>query len=80
METPRFQEHSKSNPQLHLLHVKWGLAHLVTIDDCLKKLNSFSNCNLLGCTLALTRERQTLLDTNKAYQDADEILQSITRR
>lgn len=71
------QDFRKENPGLHLLYVKWGVTHLQAIRECLEKLASFSNGNLLDAMNALDREQVKLIRENAAYADAAEILESL---
>lgn len=67
----------KSKPNLHMLYVKWACQHLVAIDQCLERLDSFSNLNLADIMVAMQEERAKLLRENAAYADAQEILEGI---
>lgn len=67
---------SATNPKLHLLYVEWACAHLRALQDCIKRLDSFSNLNLTSAIMALQREYEVLVTTNKAYNDAQRMLEA----
>lgn len=73
-------DHRKSNPGLHMLYTKWAVTHLSAIDECLEKLNAFSNLNMLDITSAMRDEREKLVKTNAAYAEAQEILDSLAKK
>ena len=76
MKTPQFQsDFRKTNPALHLLYVKWGVANLVAIDRSIKRLEKNANLTLNGAICALIDERNKLVKEVAAYADANEILQ-----
>lgn len=80
IEQPDFKEdRSISNPQAHLLYVKWAVKHLVTIDDCIRKITNFSNLNMMNILEAMWEERNKLVRENAAYADAQEIISSIPK-
>jgi hypothetical protein len=66
-----------ANQKLHLLYMKWAIKHLMALDCIQKEIGEFANGNLLGVQVALERERRTLIQTNAAYFDAQEVLHSI---
>ena len=81
IEKSEFKEdRSVSNPQAHLLYVKWAVKHLVTIDDCIRKISNFSNLNMLEILRVMWEERNKLVRENAAYADAQEIITSIGDR
>jgi hypothetical protein len=73
------EDRSISNPQAHLLYVKWAVKHLVTIDDCIRKISNFSNLNMMNILEAMWTERNKLVRENAAYADAQEIISSIPK-
>lgn len=71
---------SKENPGLHLLYVKWGVSHLLLVDECIRKLSSTSNLNMMDFTSALLEERGRLVENNAAYRDADDIIRAMRNK
>lgn len=70
----------KENPALHLFYVKCAVTHLVALDQCIERLGSFSNFNLMDAEEALYNAREKLVIENAAYADAEEILNSLKER
>lgn len=70
-------DHSESNPGLHFLYVKWGIKHLHEINKMIRTLDNFSNINMHSFILVLIKEKEKIINENKAYYDANEILESI---
>lgn len=68
---------SPHNPGLHQLYVKWACEHLVKIDAALSMLSAIANLNMTGPFTMLADARKMLVATNKAYADADEIVQAM---
>jgi hypothetical protein len=71
------ENHEESNPALHGLYVKTAIDHLLTIDRAIKTFHDKSNLNMNGATRALYRERNKLVQENKAYADAQELLERL---
>jgi hypothetical protein len=77
MKANKFKDDQrKKNPGLHLLYVEWAIAHLKALDDCISKLEAFSNLNMLDSIVALGKERAKLVRDNAAYFDADRFLRT----
>lgn len=69
---PREYEYdvSLSNPGLHELYVNTAMIHLKAINKMIKKVDRFSNVNMMDLQGALWDNRQKLIDENTAYRDA----------
>ena len=70
----------EENPGLFLLYVQWGVGHLRCIDDCIARLGSHSNLNLLDAISALQIERQKLVEGQDVYKVADAILTGVRNK
>ena len=70
-------DYSQSIPQLHLLYAKWAVVHLIVIDRQIKELSDFGNVHLSEIIEGMLKERKALVINNKAYTDANEIIESI---
>lgn len=79
---PTFMENEddrKKNPGLHMLHTKWAIEHLTTIDLAIEKMNAHSNLNMLEPVHSLMASRVKLVNQQAAYYDAQQFLSGIER-
>lgn len=79
-EERTIEDHSKSNPGLHLHYIKTAVRHLIIIDKSLAAFSGCANLNMHGPYDALWGARQQLIAENMAYAEADEILKIVARK
>jgi hypothetical protein len=81
LEEKKFKnDYRQSNPGLHLLYVKWAVAHLAAADRMIRELYGFANLNAREMGVALEDAYARLVATDAAYADADEIVRSVYQR
>lgn len=71
------EDYSEKNPGLHLLYVKWAVKHLYEVNKMIIRLDQFHNVNMVDFVLAIIKEKEKIIKSNKAYFDANEIIESI---
>lgn len=70
------EDFSKENPSLHLIYVKQAVRHLILVENAIKSF-SIGNCHMIGFIEVLKRQKINLINENKAYTDAQEIIDII---
>ena len=71
------EDRRKTKPGLHLLYTASAIKHLLAISECIAKLSSFSNLNMLDPIQALIDSRTKLIQDNAAFAEAAIIIDSI---
>ena len=80
MKTQNFiYDQLEEKPKLHMLYTKWAVEHLTAIDNFIQRLSDFANIDMLECIYAVQKQRKKLCDENRAYYDANEIIESIKK-
>lgn len=66
-----------TKPGLHMLYTTTAVRHLRALDECICRLQNFSNLNMMDAVQALFTERLKLVTTQSAYAQAQAILESL---
>lgn len=68
---------NEKNNNCHSLYVEWAYKHLLILNECIVKISNYSNLNMLDAKIALIKERDKLISTNPAYNEAWKTLRDL---